>query len=156
MSDTLSTVAAAKRARVADRTIRHWLRAGLVEHERDPQGRRLVVRASLDAHLAAKGIIPADPAEAEEQAGSSGNDPAAVPGLPELVAELALLRRENAQLEWRNGHLSALLDEERRKPKLLGAGPPALPEPKPPDPPDDPAPPEGLWARVVRWWRGGP
>jgi hypothetical protein len=90
MTDTLSTEAAARRARVADRTIRHWLRTGLVEHERDPQGRRLVVRASLDAHLAAKGIIPDDdPAPPD----APPADPATVPGLPELVAELALLRQ---------------------------------------------------------------
>jgi hypothetical protein len=38
--------------------------------------------------------------------------------------------------------------------KLLEAGPPALPEHDPADPADDPAPPDGLWARLGRWWKG--
>lgn len=116
MSETLSIMGAARRASKSDRTIRGWIQAGHIEAIYDDKGKRRIVTASLDAYLAAQRQPPALEPSPETVAES-------LAGLPELVAELAKMRREINELQWQNGHLTAALDAARREVRLLEAGP---------------------------------
>jgi excisionase family DNA binding protein len=130
--DLLTTTQAAARAGVTERTMRKWIAAGRVGTQDGPEGRR-VDRASLDAYRlerakqAGNGAGPGTVARTD-----LGPDVGAA-----LLTEIRALRNEVAELR------AALLPPPEAAPEAT------------PVRPDDPAPPDGLWARVGRWWRGG-